>query len=778
MDYRQSKLLRGFAFLAAFFCSLVITGCGGGGGNSVNPISPNSVLSGSIEGYVSASKISSSIRSSVAENIAQPLSNAAISLISIEALTGKETTLGTSQTDDKGYYQIQFLAKAVNPRNLILKAVGNGQSLECVLPQIKEGIVVRAPTIDPTTHVQSKIVREAAKFGKNGDVNLGEIMSVLTPAAISELESKIPDLVAGFVERDEATQKKLGAIFTDMKNYAFELQQTINDEIEHGKLTSSDAWKVFSAEMDEKAKSLGISSDDLKSLDDIDQAYLFEPFKKDLADKPSFRDGLGKIETDQLRERKIKFLALLADSVKILVKDKANSEFAGFFQLLEKIKTVIETAGSSEEIQRFFQNSSGLALELGSYLEKALLEAKFTADMVNAVFSIPVPQVGFGLSSSGTAMSADTSSTGGVIGSTANDSPTIAIDLITKQDDLLNQLIMKVREVVTNANISLTSEEVKAAAYIIMAQSSENLNFSAPPPLPSDTGSTDPSSPIERPNYDYTMSGTVETMSEFKTVDEVTYKFTHRLRARNYCDVSQPFGVTTKADVADAQIIAYLAATEPIELEKVDTNGIISLTKGTLDDLTQYELVEIEGTLVKSPYKPIPMPAPAEPTTTSGVDYASYGSDDKTTTTVGTTGSMPGNSGSGNDPSDTGITSPAYPAPITVYPELDQAYILVKKARILPPPPPSPIAFENISGKIIQPTANLLPVAGIFIFESADSLYNGSLLQQAGYDLESLRLLDFSQWAGKPVSISGTLIQQFDSGGSKVIIVRSLQGAN
>jgi hypothetical protein len=764
---QPEKPFRPLAFLMAFLCSMALTGCGGGGGGGggVSPIGPGGQTLGTVDGYVSNGIVAPSVRANLGALITAPAGNAEVTLLMLDAATGAERVLGTGQTDDQGYYQVRFDTLQPMLRNLIVRARAGNRVYESLLPRVTHGAMVRAPLMDPNSNLPVKIVQEAAKFGRHTTINVGELLAILSPEALKELEARIGELVSHLVAREAAKEQVFGARLAPLRQYAFDLQQRVNEAIDKGELTAAEGWKLFSRELAAWAKERGFTAADLQTLDDLNQAFVFEPFKNDLKDSTGLAaGGFALIEAERLKERKLLFLQVVADSVRILAGSKAGTDFAAFFPLVERVRGALTQARTPEEIQRFFQNNSSLFLEFGTYLSLALAEVGFSSDLVAEVFQGTIPAYGFtgGITESGgTTMTVAPPPDRGLQDAlnTAVDPTGRAIGFVQWQEQIITALMERVRTIAAKVSLVLRPDQMKAVAYLIWAQGEENLNFPAPPPpIPGDDP-TEPGKP-----YPITAGGRVAKLAQAESVEHLAYSFTHQLLA----------GYDSSAANMPQPVVALLAeddAAAGITLIKTDEAGIMTRSIVRLADLEAYPFLELEGLVVKSPYyaypMPMPVPAPDEPVTT--MPWRSLA-------TPGAPGAIDGSPGTGGNSSSEpwpGAIDPVPPAP---YPyEIEPMYLVVKSARVLPPPPPPPTKFIDVPGRIVQPVVGTVPVPELFVFESADEPYNAAILEAVYARFDSINLLSPARWVGRRVLLSGVLF--IEPTGRKMIHIADIKAA-
>ncbi|NLI79919.1 MAG: hypothetical protein GX442_26170 [Candidatus Riflebacteria bacterium] len=747
MRSHAKREFRPLAVFLAFLCSLLLTGCGGGGGGGggfISPVGPGTGTTGTVEGYVSTASLNNKVRANLAATLETPAENAAVQLIALDPTTGVEIPLGAGRTDDKGYYQIPFTSSLAILRNLIVRATANGRSFEALLPMVVNGRMVRAPTMDPESGLPVKIVREAAKFGKHLEINLGEVLSVLPEEALQELEGKIAELVRNLVAREQAMEARFGTKLPALRQFAFDLQQRINEAIEKGEMTPAEGWKLFDRELAAKAAELGFSATDRQAMDDMDQTFVYEPFLPEIKRTAEWQTTA----TERLKERKLRFLEVVTESVRTLVPDTKEASYQEFFALVEKIAAALEAARTPAEIQRFFTDNGQVFLTFGKYLSLALMEVNFTPDLVGKVFAIEVPAYGFddsltGADAVGSGVEISANSEYKTLMAPQGDPAGRAIGFVRLQDQFIERLITRVQEVAAGINPPLTAGQAKAVAYLIWAQTGENLNFPTPPVV---TG-PDPAAP-----YSINLSGRVQALATPMTLEGESWSFTHSLESVGLARVmsagSSPAwgGAEPAIYPAFNPTIAWLAQ-EPgqkITLTKVSETGAKTETQVDLADLAQYAFVEVEGLMVKSPYTPVAPTDPDFPTDPGQVIPMSVTLD----SSGGGSGSGPGSSG------EPGVVD-GYPGTgvISSY-DIGPMYLVVTRARVLPPPPAE---FSGVPGKVVQATAGGKPVAGLFVFSCADPAYDGAVLQAMFVSVDTVSSISLAQWVGKGVTLAGVL---------------------
>jgi hypothetical protein len=783
MQKRVSLLWTG---LVLSVWTVFLTGCGGGGGGS-NPLSPvvpttipttNPQLS-SIDGYVSKASLSKSIRAAVGSTLKQPFVDATIELLAFDE-KGVEHILDTKKSDAKGYYQFLNVTNPHLKKNLIVRAGGSGLRYEALIPEMKLGTKVQAPTMDQDTGIQADIIREAAKQQKHAIVNVAELLAILSPAACRTLKekNKIGDVVKSFLIREESRTKRLGASKTALDSFALELQQKVNEMIEKGELAPADAWKTFSDMMTAKAKELGIKVEDQKVMDDIDQTIIIEPIYQDLKGDPFFKDEYLKMEFQRVKERKLKSLSLLTDSVKVLFNQGTAPEYLAFLPLSEALRQSFEKAQNIDELHSVLFVVLPDQRKFLEYLSLAILKAGFKPEWVSKVFAIQPPEYGFGFAQGLTntrGYAASVLPLAQVVQSTPGSAPSSAETFLIEQEKRLEGLYAKIKDIANSAGLKPlpTPELIKAIAYIIWAGSPENLNFPPPPnvtPTPTE----------------FVLTGKVETTTVSKIINTVTY--THVLTAGDW--TSRP--VFTKAQTQSAMVtndftLAFLAASPTFPITYADGTK----ATGSLDELTKHQMVEITGLLTKTPLI-LNLPADGGATT---VKVSIRSSQSRLVAQVADTNvSSSASSGSSSDSSGVIYTSAENPEPY---------YLLVKSAHVYPPPPPPPIELVEERGLVRQAqTLAGQSIPGVFYFESANPIFHGALLEptfgvvepQAGTTsssaagtiepalplIDQLKKVQLVQWVGKTVLINGIMYSESaESSGQpskQIIYVHEVKG--
>ncbi len=751
MRSHAKKEFRPLAIFLAFLCSLMLTGCGGGGGGGgfISPVGPGTGTAGTVEGYVSTASLNNKVRANLAATLETPAENADVQLIALDPATGGEIPLGTGRTDDKGYYQISFTSSLAILRNLIVRATANGRTFEALLPRVVNGRMVRAPTMDPESGLPVKIVKEAAKFGRHLDINLGEVLSVLPEGALQELEGKIAELVRNLVAREQAMEGKFGTKMPARRQFAFELQQRINEAIEKGEMTPAEGWKLFDRELAAKAAELGFSAADRQALDDMDQTFVYEPFLPEIKRTADWQTTAA----ERLKARKLRFLEVITESVRTLVPDVEEAGYQEFFALADKIAAALEAARTPAEIHRFFTDNGQVFLTFGKYLSLALMEVNFTPELVAKVFAIEVPAYGFddsvtGGEAVGSGVEISANSDYKTLMAPQGDPAGRAIGFLRLQDQFLERLVTRVQEVAAGITPPLSAEQARAVAYIIWAQTGENLNFPTPPVV----AEPDPSAP-----HSLRPAGRGQAPAPPQTIEGKSWSFTHSLESVGLARVmGAGFGSSSSGSMGGAEpaifpagpaAIAWLAQ-EPgqkITLTKASATGDRIEAQVDLADLVQYPFVEVEGLMVKSPYTPV---APTDPDVP-----ADPGQVIPLSVRLGLSGNGAGHS------SEPGAVD-GYPGTgvISSY-EVGPMYLVVTRARVLPPPPAE---FSGVPGKVVQATAAGKPVTGLFVFSCADAAYDGAVLQPLFVSVETVSSISLAQWAGKNVTIAGVLYTEGD----------------
>ncbi len=778
MDLSFKKVGKFSAFVLAFACSVLITGCGGGGGGTggnspVNPYSPPSVMGNFvIDGYVSQTKIPGSVRGNIAASLAQPLKNAGVTVKFIDEF-GTERDLQSGATDDKGYYQISFSTVRTTMKNLIIRALlPDGTIQECVVPKLKDGLVTRAPTIDPTTAIQSRLLRKAAEKMKHQDFNVGEVLAVVSQDILEKLgqdSAKLGDVVTRFIAQTEVKNLEFGEAASTLKEFAFELQQRINEAVERGDVSREEAWTVFQNEMNEKARALGISREKLQVVEDFNTIYIVSPIIEDGG--PNSPGGeFENLTLERLRSRKIQLLEMMDNAMKILVKEKAGTDFADFFVLTGKIRDSLALARTIGEIRDFFKNNGSTMLAMNDAFARALLEVKFTPNLVSKVMGLEIQPIGIGFSSTGTSKGTEvmtqtatdvnsrgtftTTQTGTTVspdGTTVSldypmgDPAGIALGYVNNQEARISDLLTRVQKVAIEAGLSIGYEEAKAIAIILWSRAQENLDV----PDDSTTIPADPQNPCET-----TMFGKVESLEKFQTLPESDLEFTHALKTRVCCTRTMVLG-ENPSDVTDFfETVAWLAQAGSFPLEKVDAAGNVTKTQTTLEELGKggYDFLEVEGIIVQSSWICRTDPStPASPVPVSVTE------------------------GSASEGNSENITSAGAPRCIS-----NPAYLLVKRVRIQKSPEPlplPPLEFTSAKGRVVFANVKGETIPGLYFFTTAvDSRLDNAILKAKEYDLDSPTRVRFEEWVDKDVVLSGILFPEFE--GVKTIQVTEIRAAD
>lgn len=475
MKRGQRGELRYFAFLTAFLCSMFFSGCGNssdGGGNPAG-ILPLESIRGGVEGYVSRSELSPGIKANIGSTLAHPFADATVTLSAFDPTNGNEVILGQGQTDDRGYYQIPYTLAELPGRNLLVHAVKGTESSECVLPMLKPGVVVRAQTMNPGHCFEAQLVRELGRIGKSGDFNLSELTSMLPDESLDLLEKSIDSIVSALLAREDARRLKFGNRIRALADAAFEIEQSIAEAVENGDLSAEEGRTAFIRRLEERARTLGFTSEELNALDDYDTAFLYKPLQKLFIGAHDESGAETGFETCRLRESKRNTLFLIADSVTALVGEKSRTEFAGFYQLIEKMREQLDGARTPAEVRAVFSPESLQMKEFTGYLGTILLSLAFTPELVAEVFTMQPPRL---LDSAAADGLTKTASPGGSSGFDP-------AGLVRQQDRIMTDLTEAVRHVAGKAALSLTEEQLKAIALLLWAKSPEKLDFTVSQPV-------------------------------------------------------------------------------------------------------------------------------------------------------------------------------------------------------------------------------------------------------------------------------------------------------
>ncbi len=271
------------------FCMLFLglalifsTGCGGGGGGGGSSLLPTptagtTTLSGSL--LLTDPTDTGSLRA-----VAAP-SQAILSLFYVTS-GGLEVPLKQGViaqiSGNSANYQFNFDYDAIagSRRNFILKAaLDNGQIIEGVIPMNPGVKMVKAPPITPLDTGMARFVKEAAIKG-NPDVSIGDLMSMFPPKVIFGLsDADLKALASEFVDR-EAKMQTLSSSFggevagkmSQLREFAFEAARDIREFMAKypEMVTPAEMRERYEKMMRNRAQSLGLPSDAIKAIENID----------------------------------------------------------------------------------------------------------------------------------------------------------------------------------------------------------------------------------------------------------------------------------------------------------------------------------------------------------------------------------------------------------------------------------------------------------------------------------------------------------------------------
>ncbi|HEY9072294.1 MAG TPA: hypothetical protein VIV61_18680, partial [Candidatus Ozemobacteraceae bacterium] len=470
MKHTQRSELRYFAFLSAFCCSMFFSGCGSSSDGGSNPagLLPLNTIRGGVEGYVSRESVAGSLRTRIATSLSEPVSDARVTLYALDPENGMEQVIGSGRSDDRGYYQIGYALPNLPARNLIVQAVKDGETIECVLPSLKDGVVVRAPTMDPESRIQAQLVRELGRYGKADEISLGELTALLPEEALARFEGHLGPIVQALLAMDEARRLKFGPRLDELSKAAFEIQQSLTEAVESGDLSSDEARTAFFRKLEERARALGFTSEELNALDEFENAFLQQPLEKLLPGVPD-GDGIQKgLALARLRETKRTTLSLVSDAVTTLVGEKSRTEYAGLYQLIEKMRGQLDVASTPADIKAVFEPHSSQMVEFAGFLNAILESLGFTRAMIAEVFEMQPPGL---IESTAAGGITKISSAGGATGYDP-------AGLVRQQTRILDEVSEAVRHVSGQASLALSEEQLKAVALLIRSTSPEKLDFS------------------------------------------------------------------------------------------------------------------------------------------------------------------------------------------------------------------------------------------------------------------------------------------------------------
>ena len=738
MHHKKSLWFRLSSIFLALMAAQFLTGCGGGGGGTgVNtPVGPAPDGKTMIDGYVSYNATSSLVRAKVAGASFQPLKGAVIELIAFDD-KGQEQVLGKTSTDANGYYR---LAEVVNPhgwRNLIIRALAAGFELEGVLPQFLPGAIQHAQTLDSTTGLGARVIRYAAQLGQVGKVNLAELYALLPEAALTRLsDTALKAVVSGVIAREAVRKLTLGNLADQLMAYAFDLQTQLQTSIEAGEITAAEAWDVFARKMALKAEELGVKPEQMKALDDADQALVYEPGITAVSSAGSSDAELEQAALSRYRERKLRLLDSVLEAVKQL--SPATNVLESFSNLIDTLKRRAEEARTPAELHRLFQNESSLLLKFSELIAQVMYNAGFSIEMIKECFQVTVPEFGF---SDGSEASLRATS---VAYDSGADPAGVAEGFIQKQEQFIAALSAIVQRVALAHNRKLTDGKVKAIALLIWVGSSENLNFALPLP-------TENPDPVQVP---FSMTGTVTRLELPKQLDGKAFEYALQAQAvERYSEDGNAYSPGVPA------IIAYLGESDPIVLTKLAHDGTKSESRATLADCVGAGLVEVQGKLATIPWEfDDPMPLLPDDDVI-GLDV----NDDSGSTS-------PGDAGSGII--DIAPIDPAHPTPWSA----DPLYVTVKRVTILPPPPPVPMRIDGALGRLAPVTSGGTTIAGVYVFKADDttSPCHDAVAKFAMRWMENDEFPVFSSWIGKPVKASGILYDPDSANAPRQFLIQDI----
>lgn len=329
--------------------ALSLTGCGGGGGNS-SALGPVTISgTGSVSGSVSTAAMAN-IRAFTLE-VSSPAANKDVT-IGYYDKNGQFVGVKTGKTDDKGRYT--FTGVPDNRKNYIVRAdMGNGESFECVVPEVVKDGSVKAPVMDPNSKALAFIILEAARSGYAEKINPAEILSRIPPSAIAGMKNSPADLrtvAQAFVEREKAMDQLGAGIgfdkINELRRYGFEQSRTIMAGIEEGLYSREDGWKLFDEMMTLKIKAMGLGPDALMLIQQIDQKHILEPISD--INNPGFDNDEFKRKIEE--QKSVQSIEKLIEALKFFLTEGyiTQADFDAVNDFLMNTKEDVERAQDAE----------------------------------------------------------------------------------------------------------------------------------------------------------------------------------------------------------------------------------------------------------------------------------------------------------------------------------------------------------------------------------------------------------------------------------------------
>lgn len=359
-------------FLFALFACLLATalftvGCGGGGGDdsissptsATNPGSNEGNTSGSgvATGLASSNAVSQSVRMNIRAAVTAPATGAQV-IAGDYNEAGEFVDFGVATTtDDNGYYRLERLP--TGRKNIVIRVTTRlGEIMEGILPLIDENVIASAPVIDPKTKYQAKLVKFAEKFDATFEINLGEILSIIPPGQLPTTDTDLEKIAQAFVNREKAQLQTFRAAgladdkFLQFRKYAFDLQNQINAGIAEGLYGPTEGWQLFNDQLRLMARTLGLPSDVMLALQDIDTSMVATALPPSVSNLPQIQQ---QIEYQHILAK----LEGLRTALKVLTPTYLpQADYELIAAGVERISTALKTAPDATSVETILRTDT------------------------------------------------------------------------------------------------------------------------------------------------------------------------------------------------------------------------------------------------------------------------------------------------------------------------------------------------------------------------------------------------------------------------------------
>ncbi len=495
-------------FLFVLFACLLATalftvGCGGGGGDdsiagptsATNPGSNEGNTSGNgvAAGLASSNAVSQSVRMNIRAAVTAPATGAQV-IAGDYNEAGEFVDFGVATTtDDNGYYRLERLP--TGRKNIVIRVTTRlGEIMEGILPLIDENVVASAPVIDPNTKYQAKLVKFAEKFDATFEINLGEILSIIPPGQLPTTDADLQTIAQAFVNREKAQLQTFRAAgladdkFLQFRKYAFDLQNQINAGVAEGLYGPSEGWQLFNDQLRLMVRTLGLPSDVMLALQDIDSSLVATALPPSVSNLPQIQQQL------EYQHILAKLEGLLA-ALKVLTPTYLpQADYDLIAAGVERISLALKTAPDAASVETILRTDT----------LHGLFQAAFKTIFTNLNLLTGAPPMIARLYPSPTEVQAVQTTAGGYIpdledmtvayairGQTTptvtNPTPT----QITSFHDAMKDLM--VGKIMANLNLS----EAQATALFVLLMQGPEMGFSHVPSEIPQTGITDEQLPSE-----------------------------------------------------------------------------------------------------------------------------------------------------------------------------------------------------------------------------------------------------------------------------------------